>query len=274
MTPHWGRTSLHSKFWDKLAKPPGKHGGHKGKKPHGPHRPKSAPPSLGWITFNSWGKGGNYSCTALLGDTVPQVTDGYGGWTTEQRARRQAFTFWTGPNPLTLDIPIMFDGWSQNHSQEYQIHQLELMAGIDGTEPPLVIINAAGAVPHDFTRYSKHDWVISQIQWGDADRRANGDRLRQAATVTVMKYISDDTLADISPATTRRGKKGRGGQRGKAVRGAKKHEYVVKDRETLETIAAKRLGKASRWREIKKLNPRFRDPKKIVPIGTILRMPK
>lgn len=231
------------------------------------------PQSLGYIVFESYT--GGYSFECLLGDGSPVVTAGYGGWQVTPRAKRRGLTEWNGNDPLAIDIPILFDGWAAGKIVEAPIGQLEKMAGLEKgmNEPPLVTFDSHGVVPHDATNASQLDWVIEGIQWGDADRNSNGDRLRQAATVTVRQHIEDDSLNLDSPANRRKKKKKQQQKKGKAQRGAKHKRYVVKAGETLEQIAAKELGSSHRWRELRDLNPRFRDPKKHLPAGTIIRLP-
>jgi hypothetical protein len=212
--------------------------------------------ALGYITFESYGSTDTYKCTALLGDGTPVVKDGYAGWQSVPRARRRALTEWVGNNPLTIDIPILFNGFASNSSQEAAIRQLEKMAGLDEDmgQPPYVAFDSGGVVQHDASHAGHIDWVISDIQWGDADRRDDGHRTRQAATVTMMQVPDDDRLSLASPAQKRLAKKRRQDARKRAQKGAKKKVYVVKAGETLETIAARThekggLGNAKRWRD-------------------------
>lgn len=233
---------------------------------------------LGYIAFESYDP--HFACVALLGDGNPIPTDGYGGWQSVARIRRRGLTEWQGNNPLVIDIMIIFDGFAEGKSQESAIRQLEKMAGLEQgmREPPLLTFDSGGLVPHDATDAAHNDWVISDIKWGDADRDHRGNRTRQAATVTVMQYIEEDALSMASPAQRRRRKQNLQKKKGRAQRGAKEKRYVVGNGETLESIAAKPhsqggLGKSSRWHELKKLNPRFRDAKRILDPGTILNMP-
>lgn len=223
-------------------------------------------PELGFITFQSYQPA--YRVTCRLGDGSPTVTGGYAGWSDVTRPRRRALTEWTGSVPMTIDIPILFDDFRAGKSIEDDVKRLEHMAGwgLIGPaplEPPLLSFNSAGVVPHDQINGSTHDWFIDNIQWGDADRNSLGHRTRQAATVTVKQFVEDDTLSDRSAAERSKIAKALKKKKGHVP---KKKLYIVTEADVkkggLRHIAAMKLGKRSRWREIAKLN-KIRDPKKI-----------
>lgn len=221
-------------------------------------------PTLGYITFMSYDP--MWRFTARLGDGTPNPTGGYGGWTVTERQRRRALTEWTGEGAYTLDIPILFDNWIVGESIEDDILSLERMAGWGiGQEPPLLAFNSGGVVPHDQHDAPTHDWVISDLQWGDADRNKYGNRVRQAVTVTVMLYVEDDTLSDQSAAERRRAAKNNEKNKGRIPRNKL---YIVSAADIkhggLSYIAQKKLGDHRRWREIARIQvPRIRDPKKL-----------
>jgi hypothetical protein len=179
-----------------------------------------------------------------------------------------------------MDVPILIDNFAAGHSIEPQITQLERMAGRmrpgqPDHEPPLVNFESMGVVPHDNHREPQTEWVISNLEWGDADRNIDGNRIRQAVTVTFLEYIEDDDLAGLTSAQRRKLKNTKKSvKKGKGAKGAKEKRYVVKgSAETMETIAARELGKSSRWHEIKQLNPKYRDPNKVIPAGSIINLP-
>lgn len=245
-----------------------------------PPRPDNAhDPGLGYITFVSYNFEGydypQYSFTCLLGDGAPEISDGYGGWQVIDRARNVGLVQWNGRNPLTIKIPIMFDNFADGTSLEPDIRQLEKMAGaeINMKQPPLVLINSMGVVPHDAHDATQNDWVISEIEWGDSDRNEWGNRVRQAATVTVMEYTYDDVIGGIGARPSSKSKK-------KARGKNKRRHYVVHGaNETLVSIAHKELKNSHLWRRIRDVNlnkhrkPIYRDPYKVIPMGTILTMP-
>jgi hypothetical protein len=238
-------------------------------------------PSLGWIYI--WSDSPPYSLTCLLGDGSPTPSKGqqaYGGWEGKKRKRRRSLTEWPGVDGLSIDVPILIDNFASGHSIEPQITQLERMAGRmrPGTpdhEPPLVNFESMGVVPHDNHREPQTEWVIANLDWGDADRNIEGNRIRQAITVTFLEYIEDDDLAGLTSAQRRKLKKQKKSvKKGKGSKGAKTKRYLVKgSNETMESIAARELGKSSRWHEIQRLNPEYRDPTAVIKAGKIVNLP-
>lgn len=260
--------------------------------PDGPAAPSKHPgqrdtsqgPGLGYIQFVSYNFEGydypQYDFTCLLGDGPPEVTDGYGGWEAVSRARNVAFTQWNGRNPLTIKIPILFDNFANGESIEADIRQLEKMAGAEyprkdnpSLQPPLVLIDSHGVIPHDFHDATQNDWVIQTIEWGDSDRNEWGNRVRQAATVTIMEYVYDEVIGGI-------GMRPSGKSKARAKKKAKRRHYVVKGAgETLLTIAHHELGNSHFWRRIRDVNLtkhkkyKYKDPRKKLPMGTVLVLP-
>jgi hypothetical protein len=108
--------------------------------------------------------------TMMRGDGIPKMTGGGGGWSIEARPRRVGLTIWKGRDPYTMDVPVLFDGWMDDNSQENEISVLnQMQMGGDLKEPPTVTIE--GAVPVKGIR-----WVISGI-----DKDANKWKIIAAA---------------------------------------------------------------------------------------------
>lgn len=252
------------------------------KPPPPPNRPPkpdvSHDPGLGFITFVSYNFEGydypTYACTCLLGDGAPEITDGYGGWEVVDRPRNVGMTQWNGRNPLTIKIPILFDNWTRGTTIEPDIRELEKMAGneINMGQPPLVLINSMGVVPHDYHDATQNDWVIQTIEWGDSDRNESGHRVRQAATVTLIEYNYDDVIGGVGARPSVRSKK-------KAKAKTKRRHYVTKPGDTLAKIAHYQLGNSVFWRRIRDVNktksgrPIYKDPHKKLPSHTIILLP-
>lgn len=238
-------------------------------------------PSLGYVYV--WSNAPEHHVLMLLGDTTPGPKKGsasYGGWENVKRARKRSLKEWAGIDGLVLEIPFMIDQFAQSGNIEPLITELEKMAGrtrpgAPETEPPLVQFNSGGVIPHDYHRDASIEWVIEDIEWGDADRpEGSPNRCRQAGVLIVGEYIEDDDLVSLTSAQRRKLAKAKSqSKKGKAQKKANQKRYVCKNGDTLESIAAKELGSSSRWHEIKARNPAYRDPTKPIPAGTILNMP-
>jgi hypothetical protein len=157
--------------------------------------------AAGEVTFTTIGAP-KLSVTCWLGADPPKVMGGYGGWEIVNRPRRTAVTQWRGREPIQMDVAIVLDGFKGDDSIEYDVIKLERMAQPYKTEPPQVKL-IGSAVPH-----SDLDWVITNIDWGDAIRRKNGDRLRQEGTVSLVSHIDVDKVK-ITAAKRTRQKSGR-----------------------------------------------------------------
>lgn len=225
----------------------------------------------------------------LLGPERPDVSAGYGGWAEVERPRRTTVTTWTSQPARRMSLNVLIDNWYEGRSVEDQIRQLERMAlPRPGGQPPVVKVSAAGGVIPPF--YEALGWVIDAISWGDGLTNENWNRVRQAATVTLLEYVSDDLLAKrTSPAKKQRAKRaratGKNRQKGarnkraaskgktprRAGRATRAGEPIVYDGEDLLSVAARELGDARRWVEIAQLSG-IRDPR-AVQRGQIIRLP-
>jgi hypothetical protein len=224
----------------------------------------------------------------LLGADRPDVSSGYGGWEEVERPRRTTVTTWRGQPARRMALSVVIDNWSEGRSVEDQIRQLERMAlPRPGGQPPIVSVSAAGGVIPP--AYERLPWVIDAISWGDALANTSWNRVRQAAVVTLLEYVSDDLLKTRSPAKKQRAKRARAtgknrkkGARNKRAASKGKHKgadaflspravAIAYDGEDLLSVAARELGDARRWIEIAELSG-IRDPR-AVKRGQVIRLP-
>lgn len=168
---------------------------------------------------------------APLGEEVPTITGGYALWQETARPRRVSLTDYVGRSPFRQTVSIILDGFAAGESVEPVIKRLEQMAspGQGRAEPPILTI--AGPLPR-----VEGQWVLEPPEWGPALRDGAGQRTRQAATLTLLELVEDERVKDLK------------------ARPSNPRFYTVKRGDTLRSIAARKLGKAARWREIAKLN--------------------
>jgi hypothetical protein len=159
------------------------------------------------------------------GDGLPQITGGGARFNTINRPRRKSIVQWDGDDPYTMDVPVMFDGWSTGKygmtstSIEADVARVNQMRQSPGDLVPPVQVFVDGAVP-----VKGATWVITGIDWGtatiwQADKFGRGYRLRQDAVLHLLQYVAEtDLKLNRMPAMTTR--------------------YRVKTQESLDHIAA------------------------------------
>lgn len=157
------------------------------------------------------------SFSVLAGDGAPTITAGFVKLNVIDRPLRKGFTVVGGYDPITMDIPIQFEGLASQPSGSFgvspdieaDIQLLEWMAG-RGTYytnsggqvgspaaglPPLVTVASVDSAGTETNLIPPNvqgvKWVISNIAYDTAPYRGRGgNRLRQAATVTVTEYVT------------------------------------------------------------------------------------
>lgn len=224
----------------------------------------------GTITFTS--ENPDRSFSVLAGETTPQTTSGYGGYETRARPRRRPLTSWVGFPALTIEVPILFDAFSDRENPELEpagksierdIATLELMAGRGKGggkhEPPRLTLDGPGNLipPSEDIK-----WVIEDIAWGDALVNSRGNRIRQAATVTLLQYVRDNSLHAVSVANRRR-----------ATHRRRRRTYRWREGDTLRKVAKKLLGDPGDAKKLRKANPKIHDWRHLK-AGTTIKVPR
>lgn len=219
--------------------------------------------TIGKLWIRTVNRSPQVSVYCRLGRTEPKVVEGYAGWTLVPRYRRRALVEWAGSNPLLVEIPFMIDYWDdvgdgesgEGEKCEAKIRAIERMAGLDKDQPEPPLLHWNANAPHDNAEAPHLYWVIEGLEWGPALRHpTSGNRVRQEGTLTLRQWEADEFLS-TGASQIRKNKKG-------GKKGGKYEIYTVKKDETLSEIAKRKLGKASRWKEIAKLN-NIRDPRKL-----------
>lgn len=202
-----------------------------------------------------------------LDPTTVTQGGGVGGWEEVAHPKRASSTEWTGQPLLTLEIPLMFDGWRTQTEVEEPCRVLNVWGRVPkGRRQPAVLQVVYG-------NWTPLRWVVQDLAWGPELRNAQGRRVRQEVTVTLLEH-RDATIAlspvkRVAPAPTRPATPGKPSS-GAAVPPSGR-VYVIRAGDTLSRIAQSQLGAASRWPELARLNG-LRDPNS-VRVGQRLRLP-
>jgi nucleoid-associated protein YgaU len=126
-----------------------------------------------------------------------KITGGGAGWSSVQRPQKHPLTAWRGDtDQYCMEIPLIMDTFSTSGSTvERDCRQLERMYGAltsPASQPPLLILNANGALQNDVYHFPPLRWIIPEPPtWGEQTRR-NGQRVRQIVTVKFMVYAAYD----------------------------------------------------------------------------------
>lgn len=189
---------------------------------------------------------------------------GVGGWGIRRRPGTDSAIEWEGVPERRLEFTLIFDGFASGRMIdgrpgviEEECRLLRSMATErEKNKPPPELSFDYGPVGRGRT------WVIDDLVEGDEQRNAKLERVYQEFRVRLIEHVAG--AVSLTPVGKAKAKKGGGA--------SKKRVYIVKAGDTLSSIAARKLGKASRWREIAKMN-NIRDPNRIK-IGQRLKLPE
>lgn len=241
-----------------IGKLPGSGGsGPAGGKP--PYDPNTLWPSgvvLGFVAIATEDR--RQAIVVSLAEDQPTQAGGTSLWNAQERPKRRTIPVYQGEVGYQITVPIVFEGFKEQVSQEDFIRQLEQMSRKrrGEKEPPKVIFDAGGAIPHDRTRDKGRRWVIGDLAWGAYEVRPDdADRIRQYVAVRFDEWNEDPIL-----------------RVGLGESGKKYERYTVKKGDTLKKIAKRKLGNANRWRELARLN-QVRDGNHLIQ-GTVLLIPE
>jgi hypothetical protein len=169
--------------------------------------------------------------TALAGEGAPTPSGGYARWNIIGRPQRVGMTVLDGYDPLQVDVPILFDAVVNDHDIETDIQKLEWMAGRgilytssgvgkpgQGDSPLVTVFSAdSRGVPNSLfpAQYQTSGlrWVITGLAWDTNPlKNGDGDRTRQAVTVTLTEHVSGPGTSYDSAATRAKGRQSVAGQ--------------------------------------------------------------
>lgn len=189
------------------------------------------------------------SIVALPGENEPKVT-GFGGWVTRDRPKDKPVTNFVSSPAVRMAVDLLFDGWDSGTSVREDVNKLQSWgwARKDTKSKRPTRLEVTGVV---IPLGEGRRWVVEDLDFGDNIVTEDKRLLRQQVTVTFLEYEAPDLIKVKSAGASY-----------KTVKG-----------DTLRRIAQKILGNSNRWVEIKKLNPKLRDPSKRLKPGKILKMP-
>ena len=190
---------------------------------------------------------------AYLGEEGARVSGGYGEWDVTERPRDVSMTTWRGRAPFEMELPILLDRFATGDSVEEECRRLERLALPVSSRRSPPTIRLFGAVPR-----AEQRWVVQSIDWGDQVRAlGSGSRMRQYATLHLLEFQPPELVAPRAKATPQNARR-----------------YRARKGDTLRKLAKKFLGNANHWKQIRRLNPKYRSPTKKIPKNSVLLIPK
>lgn len=192
-----------------------------------------------------------------------ELTSGVGGWVEVARPRQVAGTEFTGTPLYKLTFLLVLDGYIANRSIESEIAQYEAWGqSSPGKEPAVLQLH--------YGNYDRLRWVMQDVAVTNTLRRSDMHRVQGQVQLTLLEYqgltanrtAADSVRSTIIAVNTANGQT----HKNPTVR-----TYTVVKGDTLQHIAARKLGNANRWKEIASLN-KIKDPVHLH-TGTKLKLP-
>jgi hypothetical protein len=179
-----------------------------------------------------------HSVTAALHDKVPTPSEGGGGWEEVPLPKRGAVLIWRGRGLMKQSFSVIFDRFATGQSVIDDTYQTLLRfwrpEGAAKTvdyatvEPSILKLFSPGdAVP-----YKNLSWIISNLEWGEAQGDEEAQRTQQVLTLTFTEYRADERLRTAASKRTK--------------------PYTVKPGDTLAKIAGKHHISAKALGELQK----------------------
>jgi hypothetical protein len=204
------------------------------------------------ISCKGWGtKVGAYRTDAPIDPSL-----GYGGHPVAVRPKKSALTVFEGRQPFQLNVPLLLSG---NHVPRLCV----LLDQMATTKPPTANL-ALPVAPYAVTIRSTigtlllpggiqdgAHWWIEDLAWGAEKRNSENELYYKEVVVTLLETVVDETLRS---------------------KGA--HPYAIKRGDTWHSIAARELGDAERWAEVKEMNGNKTDAQLARMVGKTIRIPQ
>lgn len=136
-----------------------------------------------------------------------KLTGGGARWKTTDRARRRSVITWEGTDLHRRILPLQIDGMEISAGQDRSIEDDCLLLWAWGQPlqtlgtPPWLHVTGP-LLPLGYTPW----WVLDELEWGDCIRRADGQRIQQDVTVTLLEHLAPSLT--VGPAAAARARAG------------------------------------------------------------------
>ena len=207
-------------------------------------------------------RGRSFDFRCYLGNGRPRVTGGGAEYEAQRRPQADAATIFTGNGLLTVDVPVLFDGWGapgERHDVGPRIDQVtNLCFGRDRRPPPNFIATYPGTGSGERFQMSMPEELDEPKPIVDAD----GTVFRQALMLKLVQYNDPTDIAFMRRHGSRVASKK---QEGNLT------SIVLKQPMSLLEVAARYLNGPEDAADLGRLND-VKDLRKKLPVGTRIKL--
>lgn len=126
-------------------------------------------------------RGRNFDFRCYLGNSPATITGGGAQFEEGRRPQADGVTLFSGNALVTLDVPILFDGWPDKNIEPHVDQVLNLCRG-QGRKPPPNFI-ATGPIPYSGMRFN-----MQMPEDGGALYAEDGTMVRRYLTLKLIEY--------------------------------------------------------------------------------------
>lgn len=207
-------------------------------------------------------RGRSFDFRCYLGNGRPRVTGGGAEYEAQRRPQSDAATIFTGNGLLTVDVPVLFDGWGPPGERQDigpRIDQVMNLCFGSGRKPPPNFI-ATYPGPGSGNRFQMS--LPEELDEPKPIVGPGGTVFRQALMLKLVEFNDPGSVE---------WKKKRGTPR-KGVGQAEPVSIILSRPESLQQVAARVLGDAAEAPAIGQING-VKDIRKKLPAGRRLKLP-
>lgn len=183
-------------------------------------------------------RGNGFDFRCYLGNAPATVTGGGAEYEAQKRPQSDAATLFNGNALLTMDVPVLFDGWPDINIQPHVDQIYALCRGVGRRPPPNFI--ASGPIPFSGTRFQ-----MSLPEDTGGNYSSDGILVRKFMTLKLIEF-NDPTSIEYR-------RRPRAGLKGATI-GGQADSIVLKQPMNLLEVAAQQFGNASEATRLGRLN--------------------
>jgi hypothetical protein len=202
-------------------------------------------------------RGRSFDFSCYLGNGRPRITGGGAEYEAQRRPQSDAATIFTGNGLLTVDVPVLFDGWAERRDIGPHVDQVTNLCFGRGRNPPPDFI-ATYPGPGSGGRFQMS--LPEELEDPKPIVGPNGTLFRQALMLKLVEFNDPTSIGFVKrgPVASRK-------------READVTSIVLKQPMSLLEIAARYLNGPEDAKELGRIND-IKDLRKKLPVGTRVKL--